>query len=228
MKSAPSNAIAATARSDSRRASLLACCALTLATLLTPLAALAFSQGAPICEVNTLPLIEMSPTLANPAPEGWTLVVPERFALGRPLLIQLRNADPTRRARGVLLWAKSGPATGAGSFALPGNGRWQHIPAPANCGLWAISHTDNQPKLQSELSFEWVSVEYSSAILRAFVIEDCSAPQGCRDQQALTPITLVQPALFFDGFEPPIAAVANPDSVSTPPAQHRPKSGSTD
>ena len=228
MKTAASKPAAATARRDSRRASRVASCTLAVAALLAPLATLAFSQGAPICEVNTLPLIEMSPTLANPAPEGWTLAVPERFALGRPVLIQLRNTDPTRRARGVLLWAKSGPATGAGSFALPGNGRWQHIPAPANCGLWAISHTDNQPKSQAELSFEWVSVDYSSAILRAFVIEDCSAPQGCRDQQALTPITLVQPALFFDGFEPPIAAVANPDSMSSPPTHHRPTSGSTD
>ncbi|WP_395788396.1 hypothetical protein [Aquimonas sp.] len=228
MNSAPSNAITEPASRNSRCSSLGACCAFALTTLLSPLTVLAFSQGAPICEVNTLPLIEMSPTLANPAPEGWTLVIAERFALGRPLLIQLRNTDPNRRARGVLLWAKSGPATGAGSFALPGNGRWQHIPAPANCGLWAISHTDSQPKSQAELSFEWVSVDYSSAILRAFIIEDCSAPQGCRDQQALTPITLVQPALFFDGFEPPAAAVADPDPVWLPPTSRSPNAQRTD
>lgn len=176
---------------------------LPLLTLLYGPLALAFSQGSPICEVNGLPLVEMSPTLANPAPAGWVLEAAERYLPGRPLGLRLRNTlDPERRARGVLLWAKSGPISGSGSFTLPGDGRWQYVPAPANCGTWALSHADAQPKNQTELYFEWTSGDPAlPTLLRAFIVEDCGAPGGCRDQQALTPILVTQPGFFFDGFE---------------------------
>jgi len=161
----------------------------------------AFSLGAPICEVNGLPLVEMSPTLANPAPSGWSLRHPARFTPGRLLEIAVVNPDSNRRARGVLIWSKSGPNSGSGSFSVPGNGRWQHVPAPAECGTWALTHVDAQAKSQQELRFLW-SGDSASVILRAFVIEDCSNPGGCRDQQALTPISFMAPVMFEDGFEP--------------------------
>lgn len=170
----------------------------------------AFSQGAPICEVNGLPLVEMSPTLAHPAPSGWTLDAPARFIPGQPLQIRLLHPDPQRRARGVLIWAKAGVNLGAGSFAVPDNGRWAHVPAPAECGTWALSHTDNLPKPLSELSFQWTGSGSQGVILRAFVIEDCSNPAGCRDQQALTQIVFMEAGLFADGFED--AAQASPSS----------------
>lgn len=159
------------------------------------------SQGSPICEVNALPLIEMSPTLANPAPQGWTLVAPARFFPGRAVELRVGHPDPQRRARGVLIWAKAGQFQGAGSFALPANGRWAYIPAPANCGTWAMSHTDNQPKSLDQLVFHWTGNDTQGVILRAFIIEDCSHPAGCRDQQALTPIVFLEAGLFADGFE---------------------------
>jgi hypothetical protein len=166
------------------------------------------SQGSPICEVNALPLIEMSPTLATPAPQGWTLVAPARFIPGQPVELRLAHPDPQRRARGVLIWAKAGQFAGAGSFALPANGRWAYIPAPANCGTWAISHTDNQPKSLDQLVFHWTGSGAQGVILRAFIIEDCSHPAGCRDQQALTPIAFLEAGLFADSFEGAGAAVA--------------------
>jgi hypothetical protein len=172
-----------------------------LALGLASTSARGFSLGAPICEVNGLPLIEMSPTLANPAPSGWSLRHPPRFTPGRMLEIAVVNSDTSRRARGVLIWSKAGPNVGSGSFAVPGNGRWQHVPAPAECGTWALTHTDAQPKAQSELRFLWAG-EPAGVILRAFVIEDCQAPTGCRDQQALTPISFMAPVMFEDGFEP--------------------------
>lgn len=174
--------------------------------LLTLPTASAFSQGSPICEVNGLPLVEMSPTLANPPPQGWALDVPTRFIPGQPLHVRVRHPDPQRRARGVLIWAKAGANLGAGSFAVPGNGRWAHIPAPAECGTWALSHTDNLPKPLAELSFQWTGSGSQGVILRAFIIEDCSNPAGCRDQQALTPIVFMEAGLFADGFEPPAEA----------------------
>ena len=160
------------------------------------------SQGSPICEVNSLPLVPMSPTIANPPPQGWTLVAPARFYPGQPLQLRLRHPDPLRRARGVLIWAKANASQGAGSFALPANGRWAYIPAPATCGTWALSHTDSQAKAQDALVFEWTGDASPSAILRAFLIEDCNNPAGCRDQQALTQIVLIQAGLFANGFEP--------------------------
>lgn len=179
--------------------SIGACLLLTLG--LAPAVAEAFSLGSPICEVNGLPLVEMSPTLASPAPSGWSLRHPPRFTPGRMLEISVVNSDPSRRARGVLIWSKAGPKLGSGSFAVPGNGRWQHVPAPAECGTWALTHTDAQPKAQSELRFLWAG-ESLGVILRAFVIEDCQAPTGCRDQQALTAISFMAPVMFEDGFEP--------------------------
>lgn len=163
----------------------------------------AFSQGSPICEVNTLPLVEMSPTLADPPPQGWVLQGPMRFVPGSPITIRIAHPDPTRRVRGVLLWARSGPFQGAGRFEVGDGSRWQYIPAPADCGEWAVSHVDAQPKPQSTLSFQWRADASLPTILRAFLVEDCSAPEGCRDQQALTPVLQLQPALFVDGFETP-------------------------
>jgi hypothetical protein len=175
-------------------------CTAALCACLMPTAR-GFSLGSPICEVNGLPLVEMSPTLANPPPTGWSLRHPTRYTPGRILEISLVNGDPLRRARGVLIWSKSGPNTGSGSFAVPGNERWQHVPAPAECGTWALTHTDAVPKTQAELRFLWAGSEAAGVILRAFVIEDCATPSGCRDQQALTPISFMAPILFGDGFE---------------------------
>jgi len=174
---------------------------LLLATCGLPLEALANSQGSPICEVNALPLVPMSPTLANPPPQGWTLQAPARFLPGTPIQLRLHHPDPSRRARGVLIWAKAGIAAGAGTFSVPGDGRWSYIPAPAACGTWALSHTDSQPKTQDQLVFEWTGDGDGSVVVRAFLIEDCSHPAGCRDQQALTPVVLIEAGLFANGFE---------------------------
>lgn len=169
---------------------------------LGPCESRANSQGSPICEVNSLPLVPMSPTIANPPPQGWTLEAPARFYPGRPLQLRLHHPDPQRRVRGVLIWAKANASQGAGSFTVPGSGRWAYIPAPATCGTWALSHTDNQAKAQAELVFEWTGEATPSAILRAFLIEDCNNPTGCRDQQALTQIVFLEAGLFANGFEP--------------------------
>jgi hypothetical protein len=169
--------------------------------LLAPAPAHAFSQGSPICEVNSLPLIEMSPTLADPAPQGWTLQAPPRFMPGAAVSVRITHPDAARRVRGVLLWSRSGPFAGAGRFEVGNGDLWQYIPAPADCGQWALSHVDAQPKPQAVLQFQWTGADAIPVILRAFLIEDCAAAQGCRDQQALTPVLQLQPALFFDGFE---------------------------
>lgn len=162
----------------------------------------AFAAGSPICEVQTLPLVEMSPTLADPPPFGWSLQIPvSAYVPGRPLPLRIRHPDPGKRVRGVLLFAKSGPFSGAGSFSLPPQG-YQYIPAPAQCGQWAISHSDSDPKEQAELLFEWTGQAQGTVILRAFLIEDCALPSGgCRDQQALTEVVVLLEALFVDGFE---------------------------
>lgn len=170
---------------------------------LAPATLEAFSLGSPICEVNSLPLVEMSPTLADPPPTGWSIEVRPWYVPGQSQSVRIRNLDPAREVRGVLLWAKSGPSTGAGSFALDRAGRYQHIPAPAPCGQWALSHTSAAVKSQSDLVFDWTPpASGGTVILRAFLIEDCGQPSGgCRSHQALTPVTVLVEALFVDGFE---------------------------
>lgn len=180
------------------------CLALAIALLAPIGGACAFSQGAPICEVNTLPLVEMSPTLASPPPTGWTLAASMRaYVPGRPLRVRVQHADPGKRARGALVFAKRGPTTGAGSFALPPGGAWQYIPAPAECGEWALSHTSGEPKAPADMQWDYsVAAPVGSLILRAFLIEDCAQPAGgCRDQQALTPVLVLPEAIALDGFE---------------------------
>jgi len=179
------------------------CFAVVLAFSCIPGTAHAFAAGAPICEVNTLPLTEMSPTLANPAPTGWTLVA-ERvvYVPGQAIRLNIRNNNPAKLARGILIWSKSGPSVGAGQFLLEAKGMFQVIPAPAQCGEWAISHVDSTPKTQSQLQFDWMPPVQGTVIVRAFIIEDCAQPMGgCRAHQALTPVLVLQPALFVDGFE---------------------------
>lgn len=173
--------------------------AATLAACSSP--AGAFSLGAPICEVNTLPLVEMSSTLASPPPTGWVLQSRPWYQPGQPQTLRIRNTvDAQRRVRGVLIWAKASQFTGAGSFT-PGP-LYQYIPAPAECGQWAISHNSATPKIQSELEFTWTAPESGTPILRAFLIEDCGLASGnCRSHQALTPVRALYEAVFVDGLE---------------------------
>jgi hypothetical protein len=165
----------------------------------------AFSLGAPICEVQSLPLAPMSSTLATPVPTGWQLRVTDpRYVPGRPMRIEVTNVDPSKRARGVLIWAKSGPVTGIGSFGGD-PALYQTIPpALAPCSEWAMSHTSNAPKTQAQLHFDWTAPPGATAtvLFRAFVIVDCDDPQGCRAHQALTPVLIQRAGLFFDDFEP--------------------------
>ncbi|GIX33778.1 MAG: hypothetical protein KatS3mg125_1734 [Lysobacterales bacterium] len=162
-----------------------------------------FSAGSPICEVHSLPLVEMSPTLADPPPAGWYLEASRLvFYPSRPLAIRLRHPDPTKAVRGVLLWAKSSPTEGAGTFELPANGRWQYMPGSSNCATWAISHTDGLPKMQSLLEWRWFPGATEVGVLRAFLIQDCPQPPGgCRDQQGLTPLLILERGIFLDDFE---------------------------
>lgn len=168
----------------------------------------AFSSGSPVCEVNALPLVPMSPVLIQPPPSGWRLVVPEpRYRSGKANEVRVVHADPTRRVRGVLLFAKSGPLNGAGRFILPSpSPLFGFIPfVPGNdCGEWAVSHLSAVPKTQDQLVFTWQADAGLDLLvgMRAFVIEDClPKPGGCRGAQALTDFVELVPTLFFDDFE---------------------------
>lgn len=169
--------------------------------LTLPQGALAFSQGSPICEVLQLPLVEMSPTLSQPPPTGWLLrsESPVYFP-EEALRIRISHSNPTRAVRGVLIWARQGPAAGSGSFVLKDASLWQYIPAPADCGQWAVSHRNAEAKSQAELVFDWRPSNAPNSILRAFLIEDC--PQSdCRAWQALTNLLILEGGVFRSGFE---------------------------
>ncbi len=170
-----------------------------LVTVSAPLSA--FSLGAPICEVNTLPLEPMSPTLASPPPAGWRLETARPiYVTGRPVTVRVRHPQPQQTALGVLIWAKRDFSVGSGSFVVDG-GLYQHVPLPAECGQWAATHTSPVPKSLDDLTFSWLPGHGGEVILRAFLIENCGTPGSCRGHQALTPVVVMRPALFFDGFE---------------------------
>lgn len=170
-------------------------------TVVLPCAA--FSPGSPVCEVATLPLIPMSPTLSSPPPTGWSLrTLNSVYRPGERVQWQIRNTDPSKRVKGVLLWAKTGSG-GVGSFLIPSGKLFQHIPPPSGCDSWALTHTSAQSKGQEVLNFTWEAPTDTApfAFFRAFLIEDCGATSDCRSYQALTPIVELEPALFSDGFE---------------------------
>ncbi len=173
------------------------------ATCLTE-AASAHSFGSPRCEINSLPVTEMSTTLADPAPSGWQILNLDGAAWpGRSMTIRVSNADPLKQARGILVWARRNGSTPSGSFQPDASGLFQWIPAAlANCGEASISHTSRNPKSQAQLSFEWTPDVNSTSIVRAFVIEDCGAlDTDCRAWQALTPFLVIPGAIFVDGME---------------------------
>lgn len=172
----------------------------TLGAFLPSTPVVAFSQGSPICEVQQLPLVEMSPVLAQPPPTGWRLEV-DRLAYvpGSRIRVRIVNALP-KSVRGVLLWARQSPQSGSGEFLFAPAGPWQLIPPPAACSAWSITHRNAQPKAQSELVFDWKAGDASHTLIRAFLIEDCGNTD-CRAHQALTPILVLERALHIDGFE---------------------------
>lgn len=178
----------------------LRCIGLCLIGCFAP-AGWAFSTGAPVCEVNGLPVVQMSPSLASPPPTGWSLNFDTDYYLpGTPVIINVSNTDPLRRVRGVLIWAKLNAVAGGGRFELPDNNQFQYVPAAADCGEWAVTHVDADAKDQSTLVFAWYPPEQGSVILRAFVVEDCEG--DCRSYQALTPITSLSSELLLqDSFE---------------------------
>jgi Reeler domain len=170
---------------------------------ITSPSASAFSIGAPVCEVATLPLLPMSNFVVSPPPTGWTLQVDRLiFVPGQPMQIRVRNNNPIKNVKGVLLWAKQNSTTGAGNFIPPVSGLFRFAGDSAGqCGEWAITHNTAASKTQADLVFDWMPPADGTTFMRAFVIEDCGLVGGCRAWQALTQILVLQPALFVDGFE---------------------------
>ena len=161
----------------------------------------AFSLGSPVCEVTSLPLVPMSATLASPPPAGWRLATTRSiYVPGRPLTVRVTHPSTAQTALGILIWAKRGSSAGAGAFQVDGK-LYQHVPLPADCGTWAATHISPEVKTLGQLTFSWLPDASGEVILRAFVIENCGVPGGCRSYQALTPIHVLRPVLFFDSFE---------------------------
>lgn len=169
--------------------------------------AFANSFGSPVCEVNSLPLLPMANSVSSPVPVGWSLRTDSpSYLSGTPLEIRISNVDPLKRVRGVLLWAKtSADFQPAGSFLVGPGSMWQYIPPGpgAFCQQASITHMNSAPKQQSTLVFNWTPpVSDADVLLRAFLIEDCALPSGCRGAQALTPwLVLVGEVVFKDRFE---------------------------
>jgi hypothetical protein len=159
--------------------------------------------GSPVCEVNQLPLVPMSSTLSSPPPAGWQLKSNRSVtSSGAGLRFTISHPDPNQRLRGILLWVKRGDGTGGvGSFATSAD--YQHIPAPANCEQWALSHNNNTARSWQNLSFNWTApanLAEGTLIARAFIIEDCNQP-SCRSFQALTNVVEIDGAVFANGYE---------------------------
>ncbi len=162
-----------------------------------------FSQGAPICDVASLPLLPMSSTVASPPPTGWTLTPSSTAYYNNGMLsFQVRNTNATKRARGILIWSKNFALDSVGSFQIGPGSSFDYInPALANCGQASISHTTNTPKNQADLNFNWNPPTLAEpVIVRAFIIEDCPI-SNCRSYQALTPIVEIDQGFFRDGLE---------------------------
>lgn len=172
--------------------------------------ALASSSGSPVCDILplSLPFAPMSTVLDVPAPSGWRLRpgAPVYYP-GEALEVAIDNTDPSKRARGILLWSRNAGGR-IGSWTLPAGNRFRHIVENPACGTASLTHADAEPKTQSSMRFTWVApaAGAGTVAMRAFVIEDCAAPTGgCRGAQALTDFgyTLLEEGVFRNGFEAP-------------------------
>lgn len=163
----------------------------------------AFSSGSIVCSVPLIPFAQMSSTLANPAPSGWSLLGDARFYQpGVAMQFRILNIDPLKKVKGVLLWAQFDDfATPAGSFLIGPGTPWKYVsPRPtAQCSQGSITHDNPAPKTQSELTFNWTAPESGNVYLQAFVIEDCTG--NCRSNQALTQTIALFEAISVNGFE---------------------------
>jgi hypothetical protein len=160
------------------------------------------SFGAPVCEVNFLPLIPMASSVSNPAPTGWQLALQPTYLPGETVTVRIFNNNPAKRVRGILLWAKESEFSGAGQFVPGPSSVFQFVQPQMgmdNCQQWAVTHTDSVPKDQALLSFNWVPPTGGFAFMRAFVIEDCGQ-SNCRSAQALTGVSVISQG-FINGFE---------------------------
>lgn len=179
-----------------------------LLTLLCSTQARAFSSGSTVCEVDALPFAPMASVLRQPAPAGWRLrSEADSWYPGALRRLRLEHPDPTRRARGVLVWVKGnsfGSPVGAGQFLDLGVSDLYQF-SLASCDQWSLTQRDAQPKTQDQLLFAWqapMAGGLGFLAARAFVIEDCSAfSGGCRDAQALTEIVSLREVVFAEGFE---------------------------
>lgn len=164
----------------------------------------AFSRGSTVCSVNQLPFEPMSDVMAVPTPTGWSLDVvdPTRYVAGSLFSIQVKNIDPNKKLRGILIWANVYGEQGNGGFTNVDVGRFHFITDMGGCDNNALTHGDATPRAQDEYRFDYQAPSAGFIELRAFVIEDCGgAPGSCRGHQALTPVLSMTPQLFFNGFE---------------------------
>lgn len=162
------------------------------------------SAGAPVCDVPFIPFTPMSSTIGSPAPENWRLQTSARwYRAGQNIELRIRNDDPLKQVRGILLWAKfDADFTPAGSFLLGPGSLWRHIPPSptAQCAFGSITHNSAVVKAQSELVFTWTAPQQGDVFMRAYVIEDCML-SSCRSFQALTELISLPEAFLVDSFE---------------------------
>ena len=175
-----------------------------LLILLLNAAASANSAGAPVCEVPFIPFTPMSSTIGSPTPANWRVETSARwYRAGESIEIRIRNDDPLKFVRGVLLWAKfESDFSPAGSFLVGPGSLWRHIPPSptAQCAQGSITHNSATVKTQSDMVFSWTAPAQGDVFIRAYVIEDCLL-SSCRSFQALTELVALPEAFLVTSFE---------------------------
>ena len=136
---------------------------------------LAYSFGAPVCEIDASTMsINMGSSVLS-SPGGWSLKAPSSYTGGTPITITLAHVDASRSFRGLLLWATTGGAGGLGRWTIPA-----HFQNPGGC-LWSLTHASAGTKTQQSFAFDPPAAGTGPLVFHAFLVEDCGGPAGsCR------------------------------------------------
>ena len=115
-----------------------------------------------------------------PSPNGWTLSVAGSYASDSILSVSLSNTSPSKRYRGLLLWATNPSGVQVGSWTLP-----LDYKVPSGCSAASLSHSSGSSKSQRSFSFTPPAPGGGSLTFQAVVNEECGAA-SCRASHAFT------------------------------------------
>ena len=125
--------------------------------------------GAPVCSMTRDLMSKRMGYTELDSPNGWSLVVPEKYEIGKNLEVTVKHPSADKRYRGILIWASDSNGNPVGKFKLV-----SHHKHPLDTCENALTHKSPRPKKPEtfKLRIDDTSVK-GTVVVEAFVVEDC-------------------------------------------------------